>query len=392
METKNRLPRRIGIVAEWNPFHNGHETLLRTLKETYPEASLISVMSGSFVQRGEPAVFDKWLRAKWAAESGADLVVELPARCVLQSADRFAACGVRLLADLGCDAVAFGTESFGKEELFAASRAVLEGDFSEKLRRHLETGIPYSRAVNEVIAETHPALSEGLSLPNNLLGIQYARTISAQNLPLTVIPVHRDPEHPVSASAVRKELIGGHIPKTLPEKERNDITKLAAEGNITDYARYEDACLLRARLLSEENLSASGLFTEGLEHKWKKETAAPSYAAMVSAVKSKRYLTSRLRRIGAALLLSDAAPSPFSDFAPATYARILALRETQSALLRFSHIPVVTSFAKALRTEAPELKKDLLLDARATDIAAWCRRAETYRKGGADYFRSPIIL
>ena len=256
----------------------------------------------------------------------------------------------------------------------------------------METGIPYSRAVNEVIAETYPALSEDLSLPNNLLGIQYARTISAQNLPLTVIPVHRDSEHPVSASAIRKELIGGHISETLPEKERDDIAKLAAEGNITDYARYEDACLLRARLLSEENLSASGLFTEGLEHKWKKETAAPSYAAMISAVKSKRYLTSRLRRIGAALLLSDAAPSPFSDFSPARYARILALRKTQSALLRFSHIPVVTSFAKALRTKAPETKKDLLLDARATDIAAWCRRAEMYRNGGADYVRSPIIL
>ncbi len=392
METKNRLFSRIGIVAEWNPFHTGHETLLRTLKETHPSASLISVMSGSFVQRGEPAVFDKWVRAEWTIRSGVDLVIELPVRCVLQSADHFAACGVRLLADLGCDAVAFGTESFGEDELFTAAHAMLADDFPAKLRKHLETGIPYSRAVNDVIAETYPSLSEGLSLPNNLLGIQYMRTILAQNLPLTVIPVHRDLRNPVSASTIRKELIGGNIPETLPDTERDDIAKLISKGNLTDYARYEDACLLRSRLLSEKSLSASELFTEGLEHKWIKETAAPSYHAMLSAVKSKRYLTSRLRRIGAALLLSDGAPSPFSDFAPATYARILALRKTQSSLLHFSHIPVVTSFAKALRTETPDIKANLLLDSRATDIAAWCRRSKAHRSGNADYFRSPIIL
>ncbi len=386
-------PQRIGIVAEWNPFHLGHQKLVQTLKETYPTAALISVMSGSFVQRGEPAIFDKWLRAKWAVLAGVDCVVELPTRLVLQSADHFAAAGAKLLADLGCDAIAFGTESFSAEELFAAADILEAPDFSENLRAVLATGLPYSRAVNAVLSEKNPALADGLSRPNNLLGIQYARAVRELALPMTLLPLHRDtsPAAP-SATAIRNEIAAGKFPENIPDEERQDLETHLAKGGMTDFSRYEDACHLRARLLSIETLKASALFSEGLEHKWRNETKQISFSEMLAAIKSKRYLTSRLLRLGAALLLSDITPSPFANTTPAAYARLLALRAAKSSLLRQSKIPVVTSFAKALRTENKEIVRDLLLDAQATDIAAWCQKQETERKGGADYTRSPEIL
>ncbi len=386
-------PRRIGIVAEWNPFHVGHQKLVQTLKETYPQAAIVSVMSGSFVQRGEPAIFDKWTRAKWATQAGVDLAFELPTRLVLQSADKFAAAGAKLLADLGCDAMAFGTESFSAEELFAAADILEAPDFSGNLRAVLSAGLPYSRAVNAVLAEKNPLLSDGLSRPNNLLGIQYARAVRRFSLPMTLLPMHRDtsPTAP-SATAIRNEIAAGTFPKNIPSEARKELETFLAQGAVTDFERYEDACHLRARLLSLDALRASGLFSEGLEHKWKTETKQASYADMLAAIKSKRYLTSRLRRLGATLLLSDRTPSPFTNEAPAPYARLLALRESKSSLLRQIKIPIITSFAKALRTETEETTHDLLLDAKATDIAAWCRKNETNRKGGADYTHSPEIL
>ncbi len=386
-------PRRIGIVAEWNPFHCGHLHLVQTLRETYPDAALVSVMSGSFVQRGEPAIFDKWIRAKWAVRSGVDVIVELPTRCVLQSADRFAEAGVRLLADLGCDAIAFGTESFDADALSAAAAIFDAPDFTKNLREILSTGLPYSRAVNVVLAQKNPTLTAGLTRPNNLLGIQYARTVRRFHLPLALFPIPRDtgPGAP-SATNIRNHLIAGDIPETIPPEIRNDIETLLQEGAVTHYARYEEACHLRARLLSLDALQASGLFSEGLEHKWKQESAQSSYAEMLSAIKSKRYLTSRLRRLGAALLLSDETPSVFADTTPAAYARLLALRASKSELLRQTNLPVITAFAKSLRKENKIITNDLRLDAQATDIAAWCRRDESKRKGGADFFHSPVVM
>ena len=383
----------IGIVAEWNPFHTGHHKLIQTLKKAYPTASVISVMSGSFVQRGEPAIFDKWIRAKWAAEAGIDLVIELPTRLVLQSADRFATAGTKLLADLGCDAIAFGTESFNKEEIVQAAKLLESPDFPNALHDVLSTGIPYSRAVNTVLAQKNPALSGGLTCPNNLLGIQYAHTVRQYHLPMTLIPIHRDtsPGMP-SATSIRNDIVAGTFPRHIPNEKQRDLEVLFEKGSITDYVRYESACHLRARMLSLEMLQTSGLFSEGLEYKWKKETKQASFEDMIAAIKSKRYLTSRLRRLAASLLLSNSTPSPFSNVTPATCARILALRKSKSFLLRQSNIPVITSFAKAIRTEKEEVIRDLLLDAQATDIAAWCRKAKSERKGGADYTRSPIIL
>lgn len=383
----------IGIVSEWNPFHEGHARLLASIRETCPGAEIACAMSGAFVQRGEPALFDKWARAAWAVKGGASLVVELPAACVLQSADRFAEAGIRLLAALGCTHAAFGAETLTADEIRTAAAWTLTEAFTQELRRFLRTSLPYARAVNQALAGKFPALRDDFSRPNNLLGIQYARTILAHHLPMDILPFLRDESRPVSATAIRREIAAGQPPSHIPDAEKESLCALLRRGAYTDYRRYDDACLLAFRLMSGEMLRRSGLFSEGLENRWAKEMQRPSYEELLRAVKSRRYLYSRLRRIGAALLLSPAGElSLMASPQEAPYARLLALRASSSSLLRRCRLPVVTSTARAERTLDNAALRFLTLDRRACDVQTFCFHGEAERAGRLDYFRSPAVL
>lgn len=383
----------IGIVAEWNPFHEGHARLLAAVRARHPGVPAACAMSGAFVQRGEPALFDKWSRAAWAVQSGVSIAVELPAACVLQSADRFAEAGVLLLSDLGCTHLAFGTETLQADQLNAAAEWTLSPRFRDAFHDGLRRGLPYSAAVNQAVSLAFPSLATDLAKPNNLLGIQYARAILSHGLSLQILPFRRDESRPVSATAIRKEIAAGLAPSHIPAEERPSMDALLARGACTDYRRYDDACLLAFRLMGHRRLEESGLFSEGLENRWDREMQRGSYEAMLSAIKSRRYLYSRLRRIGAALLLSpDGGPSPMARAQRAGYARLLAFRKEESRLLRRARIPVVTSFARAERTLPEALRWSLRLDGRACDVQAWCFRGEAERDGRQDYYRSPRVL
>ena len=111
----------IGIIAEWNPFHRGHEAMVQEVRARFDDAFIMAVMSSPFVQRGEPALFDSWTRARWAAEGGIDAVFALPVLYALQSADHFAAFGVKLLAAMGAEVISFGTESLDEDALWEAA-------------------------------------------------------------------------------------------------------------------------------------------------------------------------------------------------------------------------------------------------------------------------------
>lgn len=383
----------IGIVAEWNPFHEGHAFLLRTLRQSYGDVPVAAVQSGAFVQRGEPAIFDKWSRAAWSVESGVDLVVELPAVCALQSADRFAAAGAQLAADLGCSHLAFAAESLPAEALMEMAAWSLSPHFSAELRQALDAGIPYNRAVNEAMALRFPSEKEALSLPNNLLGIQYARTIAERHLPLSIITIRRDSSlSPASATAIRQKIKDGAPPPWIPETEKASLSALLSEGRVTDYDRYDDACLLCAKTLTKDELRRSQLFSEGLENRWYSARDAASYGDMLSQVKSKRYLLSRLRRTGASLLLGGGHfPSPMSRPGQAPYARLLAMRRSKSDLLRQAVIPVVTRFARGEK-DMPQFSLYFEMEKQASNMQSFCFQSADARTGGMDYLHSPVIL
>ena len=149
----------IGITAEWNPFHAGHSAMIDIIKKAYPQASLIAIMSGAFVQRGEPALFDKWTRAGWAVRSGVDAVFEFPAVYALQRADRFSCHAASMLHAMGVNMIAFGAESLTKDELISAASWAISEDYEHLLHERIADGLSYGEAAHEAMAAASPYLA-----------------------------------------------------------------------------------------------------------------------------------------------------------------------------------------------------------------------------------------
>ena len=219
----------IGIIAEYNPFHKGHAHQLQELRRAYPEATLLVVMSGDFVQRGTPAIFSKFHRAQWAVMGGADIVFELPSMFAVSSAEYFASGGVRLLHALGCDAISFGASHTQVEDLVSVAKALDHLNTQELLRTFLTQGYSYGTALRKALQPFHSAspsyhtddfLNENtshstLSLtkqpssksktvanippldtdPNTILAIEYIRALHRYHIELDIIPVKRTSSH-----------------------------------------------------------------------------------------------------------------------------------------------------------------------------------------------------
>lgn len=386
-------PYSIGIIAEWNPFHRGHEQMIAKIKSDYPRSLLYAAMSGSFVQRGEPALFDKWTRAEWAVRAGIDAVFELPAFISLRSADFFAENGIALLHLLGCHAAAFGTESLDAESLIHAASFSGTEEYRTRFREALDDGLSYAAASYEAMYCFSKEIAAELTKPNNLLGYKYAETIQRCRYSMDIITVKRDMVHNISASRAREELLTCGKSALLSEPVSRTASRMMAAGNCTDYTRYDDACLLLSKIIPLAQLQDSHLFSEGLEQKWKKEASRADYADMLGHIKSKRYLYSRLKRIGANLLIGGGAPVPsYTIRKESAYARLLALNRRESQSLRNISIPIVTSAAKGVRILEKDAAQSLLRDIRSTDIRAFCQRNECFRSSNTDYYRSPVIL
>ena len=222
----------IGIIAEYNPFHKGHAHQLQELRRIYPEATLLVVMSGDFVQRGTPAIFSKFHRAQWAVMGGADIVFELPSMFAVSSAEYFASGGIRLLHALGCDSISFGASHTQVEDLVSVAKALDHSSTQELLRTFLSQGYSYGTALRKALQPFHSAnasfytdetlgkhtsdsrlsateqpSSRSLSLensndmslldndPNTILGIEYIRALHRYHIDLDIIPVKRTSSH-----------------------------------------------------------------------------------------------------------------------------------------------------------------------------------------------------
>ena len=194
----------IGIIAEYNPFHKGHAHQLEGLRQKYPEATLLVVMSGDFVQRGAPAIFSKFHRAQWALMGGADIVFELPSMFAVSSAEYFASSGVRLLHALGCDAISFGANHTQVEELVSIAKALDHPSTQKSLGTLLGQGYSYGTALRKAVQGLHLEIngletSNHMSIldsdPNTILGIEYIRALHRYHIGLDIIPVKRTSSH-----------------------------------------------------------------------------------------------------------------------------------------------------------------------------------------------------
>lgn len=216
--------KHIGIIAEYNPFHNGHQYQLKKVRKLFPKKDILIVMSGDYVQRGEPAIFNKYLRTQCALQSGADIVFELPALFATASAEYFATASVLALSATGAvDTLCFGAESENIKafQKIAGLFAEEPKDYQQLLKQYLKNGLSYPKARSQAAAIylQDDTCSDLLKQPNNILGIEYIKAIQKYHLNITPVIIKRkgsgyhdlSTKHPMcSASALRKMLADGN--------------------------------------------------------------------------------------------------------------------------------------------------------------------------------------
>ena len=292
----------VGIVCEYNPFHRGHRKQMSVIREKYgAETGIICAMSGNYVQRGHPAIFDKTLRAEAALRCGADLVVELPVTTALSSAEGFASGGVAVLSKL-CDGLCFGAETADPDLLEQTAQALLSADFPPLLRRELDRGRSFP-AARQAALEAMGLSGRILETPNNILAVEYCKAVLRQSSPMKPLPIFRagsyhaeeaDFENP-SATSLRLRLQKGlDISEYLPE----GAGKVFAGAPIHTLEAGERAVLGKLRTMSEAEFEALPFGTEGLWRKLMRESRSQATLEdIASAVKSKRYTRSRIDRM-----------------------------------------------------------------------------------------------
>ena len=319
----------IGIICEYNPFHLGHKKQFDRIRAEFgTDCVIVCLMSGNFVQRGMPAIFDKSLRAQAAIDCGADLVLELPITCALSSAEGFAAGGVQILSSF-CDYLCFGSETGDAAALMETARALLAPEFAPALRQALESGCSFPAARAQALRQLSID-SALLEKPNDILAVEYCKAILAQNSPMKIFPIHRqgdyhdtapDAENP-SATSLRQLLVeGGAWKRYVPENAR-DIFECAP---IHTLQAGERAMLARLRTMSDEEFEALPYGSEGL---WRKLMHAARECAtledILSATKSKRYTRTRLDRMVMCAYLGITSEILQS---PAPYVRVLGFSQ-----------------------------------------------------------------
>lgn len=291
----------VGIICEYNPFHNGHLTQFRRIREMWGEdTAIVCLMSGSYVQRGAPAIVDKSIRAQAALLCGADLVLELPPEISLSSAEGFASGGVAI-ASRCCDALCFGTESMDREALLQTAQALCAPEFPPLLRQALSTGCSFPVARGRAL--TQMGISWDVSSPNNILGIEYTKAMLQQGSAMEPLPIFRAGSYhdtalctdAPSATAVRQQMSsGGSWEYAVPPQ----AAALFQNATLHTLEAGERAILARLRTMTEEDFAALPYGSEGLWRKLMK--AAGRYATLseiVDAVKSKRYTRTRIDRM-----------------------------------------------------------------------------------------------
>lgn len=286
----------VGLVTEYNPFHNGHVYHLQQAKRLTGADVVVVTMSGNFTQRGEPTILDKWQRTNEALANGADLVVELPVFMAVQPAHRFAQGAVELLADLGVQELVFGAEhpDWNFDQLVAAGEKFSQDGFSAY-------NATYATQFNQALSKS---TGKSLTAPNDILAFAYYKAIHDQNRQIKPVAIerlgsqyHDETIHGsiASASAIRKALMEQHsIGDTVPQRTAADLQQLK---NVPDWSQIYP--LLRNILIQTPPNQLAKLYqmAEGLEYRMKRAAEqALTFDDFIHLVKTKRYTYAHLLR------------------------------------------------------------------------------------------------
>lgn len=371
-----------GIICEYNPFHNGHAYLIGQAKKLSCCDAVVCIMSGNFTQRGELAFLDRYTRARHAILAGADAVIELPTIFATAPAEIFAKGAVKILNSIpDLTALAFGCENADKAAFLKAAQdaASESGTFKNVLRQYLKIGSSFTKARAQALAQAGgPGSLQFISSPNNILGVEYQKALSAFENRAEILPIKRVGadyadtklyKNFSSATAIRKAVYEGKIRsvrKNIPEYVLKDLQDAVKPELYKKIALYS---VIRADASELKNILDC---TEGLENRLKAfAKSTHDYDEFIKKVTTKRYISSRIRRILVAAVLGISEDLVKKGLKNPLYMKILAVNKQRAdkilPALKLSAFPCITrrSDLSLLNKTASEI---LTVDTLAADI------------------------
>lgn len=381
-----------GIVVEYNPFHNGHKYHLQKTKELNPNNIIIAVMSGDFVQRGEPSIIDRWTKTKMALANGVDLVIELPVFYSSQSAEIFAKGAVGILEELKCESMVFGSESGKINELKRISTLQESEEFKIKLKERLKSGDSYPTAHSSTMKEI---LGESELNSNDILGLEYIKAIRYWKS--SIIPM-----------TLKREKVGYHDTNIVGDfasatkirehlKKNEEISSIVTQESFNTLKEYSNFTymenfypFIRYELIkNSNNLSGIQDMEIGFENRLL-ENAIKSinYEEFFKSISNRRYTTGRVQRVLTHTLLALTTNITEEVKKSIPYVRVLGFnskgREYLSYLKKFDNSKIITSYKKMNENFSPEVCSLIEFNERSSQIYRLINNYNDYK--------SPIIF
>ena len=378
----------VGIIAEFNPFHNGHKFILETAKSITNER-IVAIMSGAFVQRGGTAVTAKLTRARMALSNGADLVIELPVTFSHNTAQKFAMGAVGTLKATGIiDTLVFGSESGDVSSIKKAADILSDEppEVSDKIKELMSGGVSYPIA--RQTAYNGYFNTDILSDPNDILAVEYLRASNVLGADFRPLAIKRTGTGHDSDTVTKSIASATEIRRRVSVGESFSDFMPLSDFEVYDTKKLDTSVISNLRLISPKILSDINEVSEGLENKFIAVSRdVDNVCDLCMAVKSKRYTLSRIRRIAYSSLIG--LTKDIADLPP-SYIRVLGANENGRTLLREmkekASLPIITKPA--------DYKGDEIfnINTRAEDIFALCAKNKNLRTAGNDLRMTPVII
>lgn len=373
---------RIGIIAEYNPFHNGHLYQIKEIKKRYPDSTIITVVSSSFTQRGDISLLNKWDKTKIALDNGIDLVIELPFVYSTQASDIFAEGSVKILNYLGIDTLVFGTERDTIEDLeLLANIQINNKEYQEKVKQYLSTGLNYATSTNKALEDI---TNVKVDTPNDLLALSYIKQIKLNKYNIKYTNIKRTTSYHgceiknniSSASNIRKMSADNQDIDNLIPFDKKLLYKVSM-NNYLDILKY--------KVLSEDiNINKYQTVDEGVEGRIIDNiTKVTTYEELIQNIKTKRYTYNKISRMLLHILTSFTKEE--ASNIDIDYIRVLGFttkgQEYLSKIKKNITIPIITGYKK-------NISKVLDIEYRVTKIYSLFTSSSLIKK---EYQIKPII-
>ena len=339
---------KVGIICEYNPFHNGHLYHINKIKEIFDDPTIILVMSSHFTQRGNVSILNKWDKTKIALDNGVDLVVELPFEFSTQSSDIFAKGAIGILNHLGCEYIVFGSESNDIVKLNKLAEIQNTIEYNYEVKKLMKEGTSYPKAASSALKHLH---GEEVDTPNDILALSYIKEIKRINSDITPLSIKRTNDF--NSNKIQGNIISANLIRNNLDKI--EISKYVPKNAIRNYYNVNYFNYLKYKIMSDTDLSIYQTVDEGIENKLKKGIDnSNTIDELILNIKSKRYTYNKISRMLIHILTSFTKEEA-KKRKEIRYIRVLGFnkkgRSYLNSIKKDIKVPIYTNFNKDLELE-----------------------------------------